>query len=163
MLSADGTESESGGLLGSVLFPSVPRESDGSVHLDAMRAYSNQQRNSLSARIQEALKEAGIDTSRQIRLETGREGSVVVANDHPQRDEIEQIFRERRDLRDRFVEIDTLSSFVRSGDEAIAFQQAYSRNPYAAMAQYSYLFDGSPRPQFSLLVQKDQAAIDFVS
>jgi hypothetical protein len=148
-------------LLTSALFPWMPKGSNGAIRLGDMEKYCSEQSAKLNTRIKEAFKEAGIDTSKQIRLQTGSDGSVVVANEHPQRAEIEQIFKDDPELRNQFVQVDAMSSFVHSGIEALAFQRAYAKDPEAAVEKYSYLFDDSSRPQFGLLVKGNDISVEF--
>ena len=134
----------------------------GRVTVDDLREAYLERRDALAGRIADAFDEAGIDTSEPVRLTVGFDGRVTVAGDHPQRAEIEQIFRETPGLRDQFVQTAALGDFVRSADEAIAFQAAYAKDPYAAVAQYSHLFSGQPQPSFSLLVRDGTATVEFV-
>lgn len=50
-----------------------------------------------------AFADAGIDTSQAISLTTDYDGNVVVKGDHPDKDRIEAIFAEDKDLRNGFV------------------------------------------------------------
>lgn len=51
-----------------------------------------------------ALEAAGIDTSKSISLTTDYEGKVIVKGDHPDKERIEAIFAEDKDLRNGFVQ-----------------------------------------------------------
>lgn len=51
-----------------------------------------------------AFANAGIDTSHRISLSTDYEGKVIVKGDHPDKDRIEAVFAEDKDLRDGFVQ-----------------------------------------------------------
>ena len=143
------------------LFPGVPRRADGSVNIENIRTYRDERKDALDARLREAFRDAGIDTSAQIRLQVGYDGHVAVANDHPQRDEIEQIFADNPDLRNHFAEVASLSEVIRAGEEASAFQQAYADDPDAAIAEFWHLFSGQRRPDFSLLIGGDESTIEF--
>lgn len=107
-------------------------------------------------RLQSRMAERGIDTSKEIRLQVAGDGRVIVANDHPQRAEIEKIFTDDEPLRNQFVRLSSLTSMASSIDEAVAFQQAYAKNPYAAVAQYSHLFNPANRGEFSLVIQGER-------
>ena len=63
------------------------------------------------------------------------------------------MFKDNEDLRNIFVKIQSFTEVLESGREAIAFQKAYVKDPQAAVAQYSYLFNEdkhSPRFYTSL-------------
>ncbi len=143
------------------LFPGVPRSADGSIHLEDIRTYRNERRDALNARIREAFRDAGLDTNEEIRLQVGYDGRIVVANDHPQREEIEQIFADDAELRNHFAEVASLSELIRAGDEATRFQRAYAKDPVAAVAEFWHLFSGQARPEFSLLICGDESSIEF--
>jgi hypothetical protein len=98
----------------------------------------------------------GIDTSREIRLQVAGDGQVIVTNDHPERAEIERLFRDDPELRNNFVKSTSLAETVAAGREAVAFQAAYARDPYAAVAQYSRLFDATAGPTVTLSILGDQ-------
>ncbi|MNY58272.1 hypothetical protein D3C86_1945940 [compost metagenome] len=44
-------------------------------------------------------------------------------------------------MANRFRKIGSLSHFLKAGEEAVRFQEAYRRDPVKAVAQYSHLFD----------------------
>ncbi len=144
------------------LFPGVPCEAGGNIRPDDLREHYADQQQSLNSRIQSLLKSSGIDVPPEIRLQVGGDGSVVVANDHPDRERIEELFRENPRLRNQFVQVASLGELLRAADEAVAFQKAYAADPQAAVTAFSHLFSGQERPQFSLTVYADGATAQFV-
>jgi len=91
----------------------------------------------------------------EIRLQMGADGQVYVTNDNPQREQIQQLFVDDPRLRDEFCEFQCLTETVGAVHEAIAFQQAYARDPVAAVAQYWYLFDSGTPSSASLVMEGD--------
>lgn len=106
----------------------------------------NQQRAQrvVQAKLDRLFSANGIDTSQEIRLQVAGDGQVIVANQHPQKAQIEEFFRQDPGLRDDFAKFSAMTSCVAAAQEASAFQAAYARNPYAAVAQYSHLFSDTP-------------------
>lgn len=151
-----------GELLAAELFPGVPRQPNGSIRLDDLRQYYADQQESLESRIRSLLNDEGIDVPPEIRLQVGVDGSVVVASDHPDRQQIEELFRENPRLRNQFVQVAALGQQIRAMDEALAFQKAYAENPQAAVEAFSHLFSGKERPQYSLLIQAGGSTAQFV-
>lgn len=142
--------------------PGVAREAGGNIRPEDVREYYADQQQSLNSRIQSLLKSSGIDVPPEIRLQVGGDGSVVVANDHPDREQIEELFRENPRLRNQFVEVAALGEQIRAMDEAVVFQKAYAENPQAAVEAFSHLSSGKERPQYSLLIRANGSTAQFV-
>lgn len=100
--------------------------------------------------------EHGIDTSKEIRLQMAGDGRVIVANDHPQKAEIEKFFTDDESLRNEFARMSGLTDLLASAQEAIAFQKAYAKNPQAAVEQYWYLFDSAMDASVSMRIAGNQ-------
>ncbi|MEN6349673.1 MAG: hypothetical protein ABFD08_09810 [Syntrophomonas sp.] len=108
---------------------------------------------SFKATINKMFKQLGIDTSTPVELQVDQQGYVRVTNNHPDKEKIEQMFKDNENLRNTYVKIQSFTEVLESGCEAIAFQKAYAKNSQAAVAQYSYLFNEdkhSPRFYTSL-------------
>lgn len=58
-----------------------------------------------------AFAKAGVDTSQDIDLAIDYEGNVYVKNDHPDKEKIEQIFKEDRDLQQGLIQTETFYLF----------------------------------------------------
>jgi hypothetical protein len=110
----------------------------------------------VKAKLDKLFKENGIDTSKEIKLQVGADGNVIVASDHPQKAEIEQLFKDNPDLRDEYVKFTALSELAAAACEAVAFQAAYAKDPQAAIAQYEYLFNDSTKGTLSLSILGDK-------
>jgi hypothetical protein len=143
------------------LFPGVQGQSGGNIRPEDLRQYYADQQESLNRRIQSLLANESVETPPEIRLQVGADGSVVVAGDHPDRRQIEDLFRENPRLRNQFVEVAALGEQIRAIDEAIAFQKAYAANPQAAVEAFSHLFSGSEPPKYTLVVGADAATVQF--
>ncbi len=110
--------------------------------------------------IKRLFRERGIDNGRAIRLEATADGQVSVAGDHPQKDAIEQVFRDQPEARTLFATIAGQSSLLQAAETAAAFQQAYTADPVAAVKQFGD-FTGGRRPNFSLSLDAGELAIQF--
>jgi hypothetical protein len=130
--------------------------SDGVITLDELQEAQNRIHDALSQKLGSALRKAGIDTSREIRLQVASDGSVVVVNDHPQKAEIEKLFTDDPQLRNQYVEYTSISETISAINEGMAFQRAYAKNPQAAVEQYWYLFDSAMRQTTTVSVLDGQ-------
>ena len=133
---------------------------DGNVYIEDVRTQFKDRLSTLEGRLRRVFAENGIDTSQPIPLRTGTDGHVFVAGEHPQKAEIEQLFRDDRDLRNHFVGAQAQAEFLRAADEAMAFQAAYRKNPEAALAEFSHLFDDR-HDEFTLTFQGGKAETTF--
>jgi hypothetical protein len=134
-------------------FGVAPR--DGVIHVEDVRANYQEKRDAFYAQLRGRFADAGFTTPPEIRLQTGGDGSVVVASDHPQRAEIEELFRESPELRRTFVELDAQAGFLRAADEASAFQKAYWADPLQALQEFRHLFERQTPGQYTLIVTAD--------
>jgi hypothetical protein len=125
----------------------------GAIRVEDVRADYEQQLEALQNSLAQRFASRNIDDSTPIRLQTASDGRVIVAGDHPQKEAIEKLFVDEPRLRDRFVRVDSQGSFLRSADEAIAFQRAYRKDPTAALREFAHLFDQNESPKFTLAVQ----------
>jgi len=114
---------------------------DGTITLTELETLQQETMSSVKGRLAALFAKNKIDTSKEIRLQVGSDGSVVVANDHPQKAEIEKLINGDEQLRNDYDKMTSLTEMVGSFKEAAAFQAAYAKDPYTAVAQYSYLFD----------------------
>lgn len=114
----------------------------------------------LQARLVKLFAEHGIDDAAGVSLRTGSDGRVNVVGDHPQKTEIEQLFADDPQLRNSFVEVQAQSEFKRAAEEAIAFQEAYRKNPQQALEEFKYLFQ-ERTDVFTLQVRDGQAKVTF--
>jgi hypothetical protein len=129
---------------------------DGCVTIDDLESLQKKTLEMVQGRLQSLFEQNGIDTSREIRLQVGASGQVIVANDHPQKAQIEKLFADDPTLRDQYVKLTSLTETLGAAQEAIAFQKAYAEDPYAAVAQFSYLFNPSSKAGVSLSILGDK-------
>jgi hypothetical protein len=127
----------------------------GANTIDGMQASADDAFASVQSKLRTLFQENGIDSSQEIKLQVGSDGNVIVANDHPQKAEIEQLFKDDPSLRDEYVKFTAMSELAASAREAIAFQAAYANDPTAAVAKYSYLFDNQGKSTLSLSILDD--------
>lgn len=111
---------------------------------------------SVVERLQSLFKENGIDTSEKVQLEVASDGKVTVANDHPQKEQIEERINSDESLRNDFVKMTALNSLVGAAKEASAFESAYAEDPSSAVAQYSYLFSATSQTKTYLTIEGDE-------
>lgn len=129
---------------------------DGRITLDEMEQLQQEALSSVQSRLTSLFAKQGIDTSSEIQLKVASDGRVIVANNHPQKAEIEKLFADDPELRNEFVKMTSLTEMVGSAQEAAAFQKAYAKNPSAAVAQYDYLFGQTDPADVSLRIQGNE-------
>jgi hypothetical protein len=128
----------------------------GNNSLDGIQSTADQLLSSIQSELSKLFKDNGIDTSKEIDLQVGADGQVIVANDNPQKAQIEQLFKDDPKLRDAYVQFTATSELAAAAREASAFQTAYAKDPTTAVAQYSYLFDSNNQPTLSLSILGDK-------
>jgi len=92
---------------------------------------------SFSAAVNSKFQDAGISMPPEAVLSLDGDGKVRVANDHPDRARIEQVFQDNPELRDQFSKISAQSSILRAADGYEEFAQEYEglqNNPEAQAA-----------------------------
>jgi hypothetical protein len=123
---------------------------------DGIQSTADQLRSSIQSELSKLFKDNGIDTSKEIDLQVDANGQVIVANDNPQKAQIEQLFKDDPKLRDAYVQFTAASELAAAAQETSAFQAAYATDPTTAVSQYSYLFDSNNKPTLSLSILGDK-------
>lgn len=114
----------------------------------------------LQARLVKLFADHGIDDAAGISLRTSGDGRVTVVGDHPQKAEIEKLFVDDPQLRNDFVEVQAQSEFKRAAEEAVAFQEAYRKNPQRALEEFKHLFQ-ERTDAFTFVMQGGEATVKF--
>ncbi|BBD09449.1 hypothetical protein [Desulfovibrio ferrophilus] len=126
------------------------------VSLDALEAGLNKSQDKLKSDIGALFIQYGISTTPPVELTSDGEGKIRVKGDHPQKDQIEQLFANRPELANDFRKVSGLSSLVEAGKEYLEFAEAYAKDAYAAVAQYSHLFNNMESESFSMIFGEDE-------
>jgi len=138
-----------------------------SVSLNDIESGLRQKRQTLDSDVTAMFLENGIDIPPEVQLTSDEEGHVRVSGEHPQADQIEQLFADNADLENDFKRVSAMSSMVEAGRAHVDFARQYRENPYAAVAQFGgQLFDQKNGDGFTMTVgvsstsssQADQAA-----
>lgn len=145
-------------------FPSilgVTNRPDGAFHLEDLRARLPIALKEFDQKLRSALTAEGISTQPPFKLQALSDGKVgIVPSNDPRAQQVAAMMEKRPELADAFRELSSAESMLRAGDEAVAFQQAYERNPKEALARYGYLLDpwrNKHYPAFQLTVGPDQS------
>jgi len=148
-VSQEGTEEASSTEDSAVLSPQVLQlssllgtEAGQAITLNDLQTFANEKLAEFQKRFTALLEANGIDTSQPITLghESGS-GRLVVTNDHPDADKIEQLLAKDFDLSNTYTAATSALAIARHGEEHSRLAQAYESNPLAAVAQFSYLFN----------------------
>ena len=127
------------GLHLSSLFGTEPGKA---ITLNDLQTFASEKLKEFQKRFKALLEANGIDTSQPITL--GHEygsGRLIVTNDHPDADKIEQLLARDFDLSNIYTAATSALAIAKHGEEHRRFAQAYESNPMAAVAQFSYLFN----------------------
>lgn len=122
-----------------------------SVSLDDFKGGLQRSTAKLTDDVNTLFLENGVSLSPPVELTTDGEGAVRVKGDHPDKEKIEQLFEDNPDLANDFRGVSALSSFVKAAEEHLEFAREYEKDPYAAVAKYSHLFDGLRKEEFSMI------------
>ncbi len=150
------------GQLASGLFAGIDPGSDNAIStLDLTQARARMQ-SEFQTEFNQLANEQGIDRSQTFTLTSDAMGKVRVVGDHPDKEQIEAIFEENPQLANQFRGISALSSLLQASEEALSFQEAYAKDPYAAVAQYSHLFDDNRQVDYQMQITGDTIEDIFV-
>jgi hypothetical protein len=123
------------GLFGYI--PKIP----GVINIEELEKYGRKFLHVYNTKLQNIFKESGIDSREPVDLKTAQDGSIVVANSHPDKIKIEKLFKENAELGNEYKKINNMLTMAAAGRESSKFQEAYAGNPKGAAAQYSHLFN----------------------
>jgi hypothetical protein len=138
-----------------------PARADGSVHVEDINTQYERGFASVESRLRDLFRKNNVDTGVPIPLQVAADGRVIVAGDHPQKNEIESLFRDDPRLRNDFVGVTAQGEFLRAAKEAIEFQAAYRKNPQAAVEEFKHLFH-KRNDVFTFVFKGDGAEARFI-
>ncbi len=132
----------------------------GAVSIEEIERHGKEQLLAFHKKMQRVFRAAGIDTSIPIELDNEYgTGNVIVKNDHPDKEKIEDIFKDNFEFRQDQIRIDSMLSMAVRGKEAALFHQAYKLNPQQALADFSYLWQKELKSTITLF--EDHPSISF--
>ena len=134
--------SDDGKTLLSTLDSFMGVKSGEAITIEDMKSFADQQLQAFEREFKALLRDNNIDTSVPVKL--GHEygsGKVIVQGSHPDADKIESLLSDRPDLCNTYSSATGALSLARNAEEYVKFGNAYEKNPRAAVAQYSYLFN----------------------
>ena len=106
------------------------------------------------------LEDAGIDTTIDFSLRLGSQGEVIVMGDHPDKQRIEQILNSG-DLGELFSQFAGLYEIAHAYDEQSSFRESFTRNPLAAVAEYTHTAHDRLPSVLQLTLNDEGIAVDF--
>lgn len=137
-------------------------EAGQSISMGNLATFATKKLDEFEKQFKSLMEANGVDTSQPITL--GHEygtGRVVVTNDHPDADKIEQLLAQNRDLCNTYTAATSTLSIVKQAQEHGRFAEAYEKNPLAAVAQFSYLFNNSSRWGAKVTFQEDGYEVSY--
>jgi N-acetylglutamate synthase/N-acetylornithine aminotransferase len=133
--------SKTSGGLGSV----AANLSTGTGVLDSLEANEAELREHFLSALNAKFEELGVDTSKHITLKRDADGTVVVANDHPDKEKIEALFKDVPVFEDAFNSMADQSELARQikSDRAVSFARmgglaAYMNNSDSSGDDFSF-------------------------
>ncbi|MBN2295710.1 MAG: hypothetical protein JXM70_24980 [Pirellulales bacterium] len=136
------------------LFGAEPR-ADGSINIEDIRANYAQRFEDFAGKLSALLKKTGIDRGCASILRSDGQGKIRVANNHPQRENIEALFENNPELANEFRGLSGTASFLRAADEHSKFAAAYAKDPEAAVRMFSHLFDETGTRDYAMRITSD--------
>lgn len=134
---------------------------DGIIRIEDIRAQTKIDFAEFKDKLSNLLEEYGIERDPPFNLMGNGAGGVNVIGEHPQKTEIEQIFKDHPEMQEDYNRISANSSFLRACDEAVKFQKAYAQNPQEAVRRFAYLFSNN-QPSFIMQVSSDNIMGSFM-
>ncbi len=125
------------------------------ITLDDLNASIKRDFSGFKGMLDQALEAAGIAKDPSFEVNMGGSGRLYIDSEHPDKEAIEKILNETRNIRDTFARMSANSSLLAAGKRAVAFNKAYELDPESAVRQYSYLFNEKPCDIFSIFVGED--------
>lgn len=116
-----------------------------------------------STMLNTALSEAGISKDPSFEVKMSSSGRLYIDSDHPDKEAIEKILNDTRNIRDTFSRMSANSSLVAALKRGAAFNDAYNIDPESAVQRYSYLFNEKPCDIFSIFVSEDEYRPSLIS
>lgn len=133
----------------------------GVVRIEDVEAETKEALNAFQKDLNGLFAENGIDTNQAINISTDQNGNVIVTNDHPDKEKIEQVFENNGELANRYKGISNNMALIKAVEEASAFQKEYVIDPEAAVAKYSYLFDDNRNNDPYLNINGDRFSFEY--
>ncbi len=142
------------------------------VSLNDIEKGLQQKQQTLDSEIKAMFIKNSIATPPEVKLTSNKDGHVQVSGNHPQSDQIEQLFADNPELENDFRKVSAMSSMVEAGHEYVDFANQYEKNPYAAIAQYGeQIFGQKDSNKFTMTVgassssshQAGEPSIDFTN
>ncbi|BCS90055.1 hypothetical protein [Pseudodesulfovibrio sediminis] len=107
----------------------------------------------VQSRITALFLENDISTDPPVELTVDEQGALRVKGEHPNKDKIEQLLANEKELSNDFRQVAATTEIHEAGARHIEFMKAYEQDPEAALIRFSYLFDGRPDGEpFSMVI-----------
>src|SRR5687768_1176800 len=133
----------------------------GATSLEEIRSSYKIVSTEFEQRLRNLLRERGVDIGEEVVLEADALGQINVVGYHPQKQAIENLFRELPDLRNQFVKLESQAELLRAADIAGEIQQLNISAPLDAAEMIQQLL-GAKAGGFSLAVRPHEITARFV-
>lgn len=137
-------------LIPSSLFWGAGKTNSGSIDENAEKAFGI-----FKNHLSEFMLNEGIEADPPIELNVAYDGRVVLKNDHPDREKIENFINDNSELRNLYVGVTSAKNLVAIGKESAEFQKRYAVDPKAAVAEFAHLFSGKYQYNTNLKINGD--------
>ena len=132
----------------------------GSVSITELQASSQTLLQQFQKQLNQLLAAQGIDLSQPITLKGDPFGGIDLANDHPQRAQIEQLLADHPELAEQFNELSAAFGLLREAQQQQTFSQLYSLDP-AMAADPENRHDETDPGEFLLALLGEEAQVRF--
>jgi hypothetical protein len=129
--------------------------------IDGVRAEYQTATAVFEERLRRLLSERGIELGAGVILARNQQGDVQVTGEHPQKGAIEELFREDRELKALFSQLDAQASFLRAAELNAELQRLSDDSPPEAAAQMPHILSGGSARGFSMAVLPREIVVRF--
>lgn len=112
-------------------------------------------------RLAQKMQALGIPESTKVNLMVGYDGKILVTNQFEGSKSLEASLNNDRSFANTFRAWSATSSILQAAREAEEFQEAYARDPDAAMAEFMHIFDQNRRNEFSATFENGELSSQF--
>jgi len=149
-------------LLGELLTGQPVTTGSGSLEIADIRDHAEGLRSDLENRVRQALSGAGVQSTDRLLLRIAQsDGRLEVVGENSQRLSIEAALASDPSLARDFRQLAAIEQLLTAADQDSDFAEAYSRNPWSAVANYAGRFDSRAEAELSISPLGSEAELRF--
>jgi len=132
------------------------------VRIEELRYRAEEALRQFDQTLKRLLEDAGTDPFETLELTTDATGTLKVANEHPQRDEIERLLAGRTDLQQSFAGLSASYAILRAAERHEQFAARWDEDLQAAQIEYADLLRPGSPDEFHIRLSLFEPEVEFV-